>query len=56
MKDSTSRRSFLHAVGLGTAALGLGGSALAQQKRAKGISKKKALVTCVPLFMMCAAG
>ena len=33
MSNSTSRRSFLQAVGLGTAALGLSGSALAQQKQ-----------------------
>jgi predicted dehydrogenase len=32
MSDATSRRSFLQAVGLGTAALGLGGPALAQQQ------------------------
>ncbi len=33
MGNSTSRRSFLQAVGLGTAALGLNGSALAGQKQ-----------------------
>ena len=33
MRHSTSRRSFLQAVSLGTATLGLSGSALAQQKR-----------------------
>ncbi len=33
MSNSTSRRSFLQAVGLGTAALGLGGSAAAAEKK-----------------------
>lgn len=32
MRSSTSRRSFLQAVGLGTAALGMSGSAIAQEK------------------------
>ncbi len=31
MADTTSRRSFLQSIGLGSAALGLGSSALAQQ-------------------------
>jgi predicted dehydrogenase len=39
MKDSTSRRSFLRAVGLGAAALGLGGSALAKEKVIEGFEK-----------------
>ncbi len=39
MKKSTSRRSFLQAVGLGTAALGLTGSASAQQKPIQGFEQ-----------------
>ncbi len=37
MTNSTSRRSFLQSVGLGTAALGLGGAAQAQEKAKKTI-------------------
>ena len=33
MRNSTSRRSFMQAVGLGTAALGFSGSANAQQRK-----------------------
>ncbi len=39
MRDSTSRRSFLQAVGLGGAALGLTGTALSQEKTIQGFEK-----------------
>jgi predicted dehydrogenase len=39
MSSSTSRRSFLQTVGLGTAAAGVGGSALAQQKPIPGFEE-----------------
>ncbi len=39
MSDSTSRRSFLQAVGVGAAALGLRGAASAQEKRIQGFEE-----------------